>query len=193
MSLSSPVREKLNRSQIDDLRLAASKLSGAKRRCFQAEMSLKYCNGSARLTETVFGWSRETVELGLAERRTGMICVGAQSGFSGTKRWEQRYPEIANALRQVAESYAPPSPTTAPSSRHIRLTAAEALRQLKKRGFAPEQLPSPSTMAEVLNRMGYRLKKGHKAESAKKLPETQALFNTSHSQKEQVNGYSNQD
>jgi hypothetical protein len=57
--------EKLSISQIDDLRLAASKLSGAKRRSFQAEMAMKYCGGSARLSETVFGWGRETVELGL--------------------------------------------------------------------------------------------------------------------------------
>jgi hypothetical protein len=28
---------------------------------------------------------------------------------------------------------------------------------LEEQGFAPEQLPSLSTMAEVLNRMGYRL------------------------------------
>ncbi len=38
---------------IEDLRLAASKMLGAKRRAFQAEMALKYCGGSARLAETV--------------------------------------------------------------------------------------------------------------------------------------------
>ena len=48
--------ELLTASQIADLRLAASKLTGAKRRAFQAEMALKYCQGSPRLTETVFGW-----------------------------------------------------------------------------------------------------------------------------------------
>ena len=56
MSPSNLETEKLSISQIDDLRLAASKLSGAKRRSFQAEMALKYCNGSARLSETVMGW-----------------------------------------------------------------------------------------------------------------------------------------
>ncbi|MCY7286510.1 MAG: hypothetical protein LH679_24455 [Cyanobacteria bacterium CAN_BIN43] len=64
--------EKLSTSQIDDLRLASAKLSGAKRRSFQAEISLKYCGGSPRLTETIFHWSRETVELGLGEKRTGI-------------------------------------------------------------------------------------------------------------------------
>ncbi len=32
------------------------------RREFMAEMSLKYCEGSARLTETTFGWSRFAIK-----------------------------------------------------------------------------------------------------------------------------------
>ncbi|MEZ5449544.1 MAG: hypothetical protein R3E89_11335 [Thiolinea sp.] len=54
----------LSTSQIADLKLAASKMSGATRRAFQAAMSLKYCGGNARQTERCFGWGRETVQLG---------------------------------------------------------------------------------------------------------------------------------
>jgi hypothetical protein len=167
LSKLSPNTEKLSPSQIDDLRLASSKLSGVKRRSFQAEISLKYCGGSPRLTETIFHWSRETVELGLAEKRTGMICKGAQSGFSGTKRWEERYPEVATALRQLAESHAQQDPTFTTTIAYTRLTSAAALENLSRQGFAPEQLPSPSTMAEVLNRLGYRLRKVVKAKPKK--------------------------
>jgi hypothetical protein len=73
----------LTPSQIADLRLAASKLSGPERRSFEAEMTLKYCAGHPLKAEAVFGWGRETVALGLAEKRSGIICVGAQSAFSG--------------------------------------------------------------------------------------------------------------
>jgi hypothetical protein len=38
-------RPSLSLSQIADLRLAASQLSGPKRRAFEAEMALKYCGG----------------------------------------------------------------------------------------------------------------------------------------------------
>jgi hypothetical protein len=41
-------------SQIEDLKLASSKLTGAERRSFQGTMTLKYCKGSARLAEEVF-------------------------------------------------------------------------------------------------------------------------------------------
>jgi hypothetical protein len=67
----------LSLSQIEDLRLAARKLRGVERRSFQAQMTLKYCQGSARIAERVFGWGRATVEVGLGEHRSGIVCVGA--------------------------------------------------------------------------------------------------------------------
>src|SRR6266436_8383126 len=99
-------RESLRPAQIADLRLAASKMTGATRRAFQAEMALKYCGGNPLLAETIFGWGRHTVEVGLAERRTGITCLGAQSAVSGRKPWEDTQPEAAAALWRLAEAYA---------------------------------------------------------------------------------------
>ena len=82
----------LTRSQIKDLRLAVSKINGVERRGFQPEMTLKYCQGRARLAQTLFGWGRENIELGLAEKRTGIICVGLQSAFSTAKRCQEKQP-----------------------------------------------------------------------------------------------------
>lgn len=168
MKLPSMSSEPLTASQIADLRLASSKLSGAKRRAFQAEMALKYCQGSARLTETVFGWGRANVALGLNEHRTGITCQGAHSFYGGAKSWEDRQPEAAAALGQIAETYAQQDPSFTTSIQYTRLTAAEAIRQLSTQGFSHEQLPAPSTMAEILNRMGYRLRKVVKAKPQKK-------------------------
>ncbi|NRB07183.1 MAG: hypothetical protein HRU34_07895, partial [Richelia sp.] len=39
----------LTRSQIEDLRLAASKMNGVEHRGFQPEMTLKYCQGRVKL------------------------------------------------------------------------------------------------------------------------------------------------
>lgn len=161
-------RQSLSESQIEDLRLAASKMHGAERRAFQAEMALKYCDGNVRLTETLLGWGRETVTVGLAEKRTGLICYGAQSAWSGSKRWEERQPDIAKALRHLAEAHAQQDPTFRTLIGYTRLTAAEALKQLRAQGFPEEHLPSPSAMAEILNRMGYRLRKVLKAKPQKK-------------------------
>lgn len=177
--LSNPEAEQLTSSQIEDLRLASSKLTGAKRRRFQAEMCLKYCDGSTRLAETVFGWNRATVHLGLEEQRSGITCVGAQATASGTKRWEERHPQVAQALRALAEAHAQQDPTFSSSIAYTRLTAAEAMKQLKQQGFAAEQLPSASTMAAVLNRMGYRLRKVVKAKPQKNFQKPTQFLTTS--------------
>ena len=158
----------LDPSQIEDLRLAARKMRGSKRLAFQAEMTLKYCNGSARLAESWFRWNRNRVTVGLAEKRTGMICQGAQSGFGGNKRWEEQQPEAAEVLKQLAEAHAQQDPSFTSSIAYTRLTAAEALWQLKAQGFSDKQLPGASTMAVILNRLGYRLRKVVKAKPQKK-------------------------
>ena len=67
LSMSKASRQSLSSSQIEDLRLAAAKMHETERRSFQAEIALKYCGGSARLAEIVFGWGRESVETGLGE------------------------------------------------------------------------------------------------------------------------------
>jgi len=152
-----------------DLKLAASKISQrAERRAFQAEMAVKYCAGNPRQAEAIFGWSREAVQLGLNERRTGVLCLSAQSAFSGDKLWEEKHPQVADALWTLAQAHSQQDPSFRGPLSFTRLTAAEALRQLRAQGFAEEVLPSASTMAEVLNRNGYRLRAVLKAKPQKK-------------------------
>ena len=166
----------LTPSQIVDLRLAASHMTGSKRRAFEAEMTLKYCEGNPLQAESIFGWSRRTVAVGLAERRTGIICLGAQSAFSGRKRWEDTHPEAADDLRRLADAHAQQDPTFRTTLAYTRLTAQAALAALTAQGYREDQLPAPSTMAEGLNRMGFRLRKVVKAKPQKKLKETDAIF-----------------
>ena len=168
-------RQSLYPPQIADLRLAASQMSGPTRRAFEAAMTLKYCGGNPLLAETLFGWGRHTVALGLAERRTGIICLGAQAAFSGRKRWEDLYPQVADALRQLADAHAQQDPTFRTSVTYTRLTAQAALKALRAQGYREAQLPSPSTMAAVLNRMGFRLRKVVKAKPQTKSKETDAI------------------
>jgi hypothetical protein len=144
----------LSSSQIQDLRLAAAKMTGAARRAFPAEMTLKYCHGSARFAETGVGWSREAVEGGLAEHRTGRRCVGAPSAWSGRKRWEEQYPAAAAALRELAAAHAQQDPTFRTTLAYTRLTAQAAGEAWRTQGISETQVPSASTLAEGLPRLG---------------------------------------
>ncbi|CDN13107.1 hypothetical protein RintRC_1809 [Richelia intracellularis] len=130
---------------------------------------MKYCQGRARLAQTVFGWGRENIELGLGKKRTGIICVGLQSAFSTAKRWHEKQPLVALSLGQIAESDSQQDPTFKTSLSYTRLTATSALEKVKEQGFTQEQLPCASTMAQVLNQMGYGLRKVVKAKPPKKL------------------------
>jgi hypothetical protein len=56
------------------------------------------------------------------------------------------------------------------------LTSKAALQALRQQGLERAELPSPSTMAKVLNRMGFRLRKVVKAKPQKKVQETDAIF-----------------
>jgi hypothetical protein len=157
----------LTASHIADLRRASSQMRGVARRRFQAEMTLKYCDGSARKGETVFGWKRRSIATGLGEKRSGLECVGAQGAFSGIQCWETREVAAAKVLRQFAEAHSQQDPTFSSTIAYTRLTAAAAIAHLKSEGFSAAQLPSPSTMSLVLNRMGYRLRKVVKAKPKK--------------------------
>jgi hypothetical protein len=161
---------------VEDLKLATSKMKGIQRRTFEAEMVLKYCGGNARQGEAVFGWSRRTISVGLAQKRTGLECFGLQSLFGGRKSWEENHPQAAQALFALAQSHSQQDPSFRTTLSYTRLTAKEALKQLSGQGFAPEVLPAPSTMAEILNRNGYRLRAVVKAKPQKKIPETDAIF-----------------
>jgi hypothetical protein len=50
---------------------AAKKLTGHRKRDFMAKVAEDYFDGSARKTESILGWNRHAVQLGLHERRTG--------------------------------------------------------------------------------------------------------------------------
>ena len=76
---------------------------------------------------------------------------------------------MALSLGQIAQSDSQQDPTFKTSLAYTRLTATSALEKLKEQGFTQEQLPCASTMAQVLNRMGYGLRKVVKAKPQKKL------------------------
>ncbi len=171
-----PVSMSPTPQQIADLRLAASHMTGAPRRAFQAEMTLKYCDGNARRAEDIFGWGRQNIEVGLAEKRTGIVCLSLHAVFSGRRRWEDQYPEAAEALVALALAHAQQDPTFRTTMSYTRLTAKTAIAGLRQQGIEAAILPAPSTMAVILNRLGFRLRNVVKSKPLKKVPQTEAIF-----------------
>ena len=82
---------------------AAKKLTGNRKRDFMAKVSEDYCGGSARKAETIFGWNRHSVQLGLQERRTGIICVDNYRA-RGCHKSEQRLPNLEADIRSLVDA-----------------------------------------------------------------------------------------
>lgn len=83
--------------------------------------------------------------------------MGAQSGYSGAKRWEDKYPEAAAILRVLTDAESQQEPTFQSSLAYTGLTTKSALSALKEAGVEEEILLSENGMGLILNRMGYRL------------------------------------
>jgi transposase len=168
------------------LQAGASRLRGHQRRLFMAEVTLETCSGSARQAESRFGWGRDTVTKGLHELEQGIRC---QENFSarGRPRWEEQVPQRAADIRALVEPHTHADPELKSERHYTNLTAAETLEQLQsKKGYAKEDLPSERTMRDILNRLGYRLKRIQKAKPLKKTKGTDAIFANVQAVREEV-------
>src|SRR5262245_47272179 len=158
------------------LQAGAKRLRGHQRRLFMAEVTRALCDGNARRAEHRFGWGRETVRKGLHELQQGIRCL-EHFAARGRPRWKEQDPQRAAALRALVEPHTQADPELKSSRRYTNLTAQETLERLHtQKGYAKEDLPSARTMRNILNRMGYRLKRIQKAKPLKKTKQTDAIF-----------------
>jgi transposase len=168
------------------LQAGAQRLRGHQRRLFLAEVTRDLCGGNARQAERRFGWGRETVRQGLQELQHGIRCL-EHFAARGRPRWEEQDPQRAKDLRALVEPHTHADPELKTARRYTNLTAEETLEQLhSKKGYAKEDLPSARSMRNILNRMGYRLKRIQKAKPLKKAKETDAIFANVQAVREEV-------
>jgi len=135
-----------------------------------------YFEGSARKTETEMGWNRHSVQLGLNERRTGIVCV-YNYGARGRHKSEENLPNLVSDIRSLVDAQVQADPKLKSSLLYSRISA-RAVREalIEEKGYENQQLPSRQTIGEILNRLGYSLKKTQKTTPLKKIPETDAIF-----------------
>jgi transposase len=168
--------KKLPKKQIATIKDAAKKLTGAKRRAFQAQVTIDYLDGSARQPERMFGWRRTTVELGLNELRTGIICVDNFSN-RGNRNSEEKLPQLEQDICSLAVKTSQVDPKFQSKFTYTRITA-KAMRQalIDEKGWLDEHLPCENTIGNIMNRLGYRLRRVQKAKPLKKVRQTDAIF-----------------
>ena len=150
--------EELTDSVKELIKSAARKLTGFRRRQFQAEMTIKYCEGHPRRGEQVFGWGRDAVNTGLNELRTGIRCA---DGFSarGRHKTEVQQPELVSEIHALVEPESQADPKFQTPLAYTRMTAKGVHEQLKANSVGKNRhVPAERTVHDILNRLGYRLR-----------------------------------
>ena len=162
--------DELTESVRETIKLAARKLTGFRRRQFQAEMAIKYCQGNPRRAEQVFGWGRDAVNTGLGERRTGIRCVESFSA-RGRRKTEEQNPELVREIHSLVEPESQADPKFQTPLAYTRITAKAVHERLETNTAAGERhVPAERTVYDILNRLGYRLRRVRKTKPQKKSP-----------------------
>ena len=138
---------------------AARKLTGEKKRAFTAQVALDYYDGSARKTERALGWDRVSIQRGLDSLRTG-IPYPDNYRARGRKKTEVLLPNLEQDIRDLVDGEAQVDPKFQTTFRYLKVSAQAVRDQLiLEKGYADEILPCRQTIGDILNRMGYRLRK----------------------------------
>ena len=165
----------------DELLLSAAKeLKGTTRRQFISKVCDQLCDGNVRQAEYRFGWGRKTIEQGALEREACSDAEGESpvvtSGNRGKQRSEVANPQLAIDIRLIVEPNSHCDPELKTDRVYTNMTSREVHQALKKRGYSGDQLPSPRTLRDILNRMNFRLKRIRKGKPIKKTEHTDAIF-----------------
>ena len=126
-----------------------------------AKVAEDYFNGSARMVETYLGWSRATVEKGQKELQTGLVCVDNYRA-RGRKKTEQKWKRKAIFVALCMDNHSQADPQLKSTFCYARISARSVREALIQEKVADSELPCRQTLGDVLNRMGYRLKKHKK-------------------------------
>lgn len=147
---------------------AVRHLTGFRRRHFQAEMTLQYCDGKPRRAEQIFGWGRDAVTTGLGELRSGIRCLDNFTA-RGRHKTEDDHPQLVQQIHALVEPHTQADPQLHTPLGYTRITAAAVHRHLVANADGTDQpVPAARTVSDLLNRLGYRLRRVRKIAPQKK-------------------------
>lgn len=170
----------LTKKMIVTIKESAKKMKGPEKRAFMAKVTNDYLDGSGRKAERKFGWDRMAVKKGQRELETGIVCIDNYSA-RGRKKTEEILPNLESDIRGLLDEKSQADPKFRSTFRYSRVSARSVREALiSEKDYDDKELPSRQTIGNILNRLGYRLKKTLKVRPEKKIPETNAIFENVH-------------
>jgi len=112
----------LNKNLIRTFKKIATDLSGAARRSFIGEITRTYLDGNARKAESIFGWNRNSVLLGVKEITCGIICY-VDIHERGNKRIEVKMKNLEKDIKELIEPETQVDPQFKSDLKYLRITS----------------------------------------------------------------------
>jgi hypothetical protein len=137
------------------------------RRSAMGDVTLSLLEGRPRVAENVFGWNRGSVELGMHESGSGILCVNDLSGRR-KPRAEEKNPRLLGDIVEIMDPQSQAEGHLRTTLLYTNLTAKVVHEALLQKGWTEEELPSRRTISNILNRHDYRLRTVAKTQVEKK-------------------------
>jgi len=137
------------------------------RRQAMADATQTLLDGKPRVAEAVFGWNRATVELGIHELQTGIICVNDLSKRRKPKT-EEKYPHLLADLRTITEANSQAQSHLRTDFTYTNMTATSVRSALLEKGWTEATVPTLRTLTNIMNRQNYKLRRVTKTQVQKK-------------------------
>ena len=148
------------------------------RRRAMGDATMTLLDGKRRVAEDVFGWNRNSVELGIHEHRTGIACVNDITA-RGKPKTEDKHPKLLAEIQAIMEPHSESESSLRTTLLYTNMTAKTVHEALLQKGWSEQSLPSVRTISNLLNRQDYRLRTVAKSKVQKKPTKPMASLKTS--------------
>ena len=148
------------------------------RRRAMGDVTASLLDGKPRVAESVFGWSRYAVEVGIHEARSGISCINDVSARL-KPRTEDRHPDLLADIQSIMEPHSQSEPSLRTTLLYTNMTARAVHEALAQKGWSAPSLPGVRTISNLLNRQNYRLHTVAKTKVQKKQPRPTPSLTTS--------------
>ena len=138
------------------------------RRSAMGDVAVTLLDGKPRVAEDAFGWNRNAVKLGMNELRTGIRCIDDISNRHKPKV-EEKNPKLLSDIKRIVDPKSQADQRLRTTLLYSELTAKSVYDALLEEGWTKEDLPTPRTISNILNRHNYRLRTVEKSQVQKKL------------------------
>jgi len=158
------------------LKIITDKLPGSEKRRAAAEIAKAYGKGGQTITAEILKVGRGTIRKGMKEIESGKEIKDRYSD-RGRKKSTEIFPELEKQIRDIMDSQSQADPKFQTDRLYTNMSIMELRKQLiKQYCYEDVELPTSRTLNTIANNLKYTVKTVKKSKPAKKIPETDLIF-----------------